>query len=84
MKVIAVGQWSNTKIGNVDDGDLLDLDEGLAQHMLDRGYVRRYEVKPEPVIPLAPGQAPDAGLSPADRPARKTFRRSKAKGPSSQ
>jgi len=79
VKVIAVGTWSSTTIGNVSDGDILNMSEGLAQQMVERGYVRYYETKPEPVAPLVDGPVSESGSPPPAPRSRRLSKRYETK-----
>jgi hypothetical protein len=89
MKIKAIGQWSSEVIGNITDGQVLEVDPFLAEQFIQRGYavaVEGYEtkvVRETPKVgsvPLASGLDSDASLSPA-APAspEKTAKKSKAK-----
>lgn len=79
MKVTVVGQWSSDRFGNVQDGDVLEVDDFMAEQLIGRGYVKRYETKVEPTFPKSAQE--NATSLPAARPARKETKpkQSKAK-----
>jgi hypothetical protein len=91
MKIKAIGQWSCEIIGNVTDGDILDLDPFLAEQFIQRGYAKQIEgyetkiIRQTPQVgdvPLASGPVSDASSSPAAPASRKrTATSSKAKKP---
>ena len=93
MKIKAIGQWSTEMLGNVSDGDILDLDPFMAEQFIQRGYaapLNPYEtkvVKQTPVVgdvPLASGPGNDVSSSPAAPASQpKTARSSRAKKQSS-
>lgn len=68
-------QFTHWTLGNVLKDEELNIDDELARKL--GGKVRKYETKPEPVAPLAGGQANDVGSSPLVRPARKKKRSKK-------
>jgi hypothetical protein len=89
MKIKVIGQWSSEQIGNVTDGDIIEVDPFLGEQFVQRGYasvVQGYEtkvVRHQPRVgdvPLASGPVSDASSSPA-APAspKKTATKSKAK-----
>jgi hypothetical protein len=89
MKIKVIGQWSSDLIGNVSDGDVVEVDAFLAEQFIQRGYAMAtdgYEtkvVRQQPKVgdvPLVSGPDNDASLSPA-APAlpKKTATKSKAK-----
>lgn len=63
-KYVVLGRWYSSGIGMVEDGQVLELDPFLGDQFISRGYVRHYEIKPEPVHPLVSGPENDATLSP--------------------
>jgi len=71
MKVIAIGQWSSTMQGSVEDGQILEVDPFLAEQYIQRGYAKAYETKVEPIRPKSPAE--NATSSPAGQavPAKK-------------
>jgi len=80
MQIKVIGQWSSEVIGNVTDGDILNLDPFLAEQFIQRGYAVQhgaYETKiirQTPVVgdvPLASGPVNDVSLSPAAPALRK-------------
>jgi hypothetical protein len=80
MKIKAIGQWSSEAIGNVTDGQIIELDPFLAEQFIQRGYavqVDGYETKvirETPKVgdvPLASGPVNDVSLSPAAPALRK-------------
>lgn len=89
MRIKVIGQWSSDGVGNVTDGDIVDIDPFLAEQFIQRGYavaVGEYETKvirQTPVvgdIPLASGPDSDVSLSPVAPVSRKrTATNSKAK-----
>jgi hypothetical protein len=89
MKIKVIGQWSSETIGNVTNGQIIELDPFLAEQFIQRGYasaLNTYETKvlrQTPVVgdvPLASGPDSDVSLSPAVPASRKkTATSSKAK-----
>jgi hypothetical protein len=46
MKIKVIGQWSSETIGNVTNGQIIELDPFLAEQFIQRGYasaVNTYE-----------------------------------------
>ena len=78
MKVKARYAFQHWTLGSILAGEEFDVDEETAHKLGDK--VIRYETKPDPVAPLAGGQASDAGSLPPARPARKKRRSKKSKG----
>jgi hypothetical protein len=56
MKVIAIGQWSSTMQGSVEDGNILDVDPFLGEQYIQRGYAKEYETKVDPIRPKLPAE----------------------------
>lgn len=80
MRIKVIGQWSSDGVGNVTDGDVVDIDPFLAEQFIQRGYavaIGEYEtkvVRQTPVVgdvPLASGPVNDVSLSPAAPASRK-------------
>lgn len=68
----AIGHWSSTTLGTYADGEIFPIaDEGIAENMKQRGYIREYEVKPHNVQPKKPLTASDATSSPVAPVAQK-------------
>lgn len=90
MKIKVIGRWSSETLGNVEDGDILDIDAFVAEQYIQRGYAvsaEGYETKvvrqtPRAIsdVPLASGQGSGASLSPvAPASPKKTAKSSKVK-----
>ncbi len=66
MKIIAIGQWYTSALGNVSDGDVIELDDFMGSQFIEQGYAMPYDSE-EPVIKKPEdGQDSGAGFSPAD------------------
>jgi hypothetical protein len=63
MKIRAIGQWSSSMQGSVEDGQILEVDPFLAEQYIQRGYAMAYETKVEPIRPKSIGE--NATSSPA-------------------
>jgi hypothetical protein len=80
MKIIVIGEWSSTITGNVQDGEILDLDDFLADQFITRGLAKSFkEVSVEVAKKLDAGQVSDAGSSQAAQAAPRRGRPAKSK-----
>jgi hypothetical protein len=77
MQVKAIGQWSSDRYGNVQDGDILEIDDFMAEQFIARGYVTRYDTKVHPTFPKS--AAENATSLPVDQPVQKEVKRKQSK-----
>jgi len=88
MRYKAIEHFSSTTIGTFEPGEIIILrDTRLAEQMINRGLIKpaklpiSYEIKPEPVVPLAVGPAsesPSLQAAPASPEIKPKRRRKKA------
>lgn len=78
MKIKAIGQWSSTMQGSVEDGQILDVDPFLAEQYIQRGYAMPYETKVEPIRPKSVEESAISSPAAQAAPAKKKPGRPKA------
>ena len=64
-------------LGNIEDGQILDIDSFMADQFIARGYARAYETKVEPIRPKPAEE--NATFSPAAQPVPQQKKQTKQK-----
>ena len=91
MRYKAIEHFSSTTIGTLEPGEIVIIrDTKLAERMIERGLIvhaklaDRYEIKPEPIVPLDVGSASELPSSQAGQvlPESKPKRRRRKAEPS--